>query len=277
MVQEGAMNYHEWIPRPPLGLFVDRVWYMENDARAGGRDRLLPTGTVELVVSLDPVPGRIYPRDELSKGSHFEAVVCGPHSEFFTIDTDRKEEVVGVHFRPGGAWPFFEPPPDQMHNSHVSLDLLWGASAAAELRERLLEAPTPERKLREMSQVLEEQVVRPLSPLPAVAYALREFGNQQRWRTVAEVTQQIGLSQRRFIQVFREAVGLSPKLFCRIGRFQQVLQHIQRGTSVGWSQLAMSCGFYDQAHFIHEFQAFAGINPSAYLTSKGERLNHLPV
>jgi AraC-like DNA-binding protein len=154
---------------------------------------------------------------------------------------------------------------------------LWGASAAAELRERLLEAPTPERKLREMSQVLEEQVVRPLSPLPAVAYALREFGNQQRWRTVAEVTQQIGLSQRRFIQVFREAVGLSPKLFCRIGRFQQVLQHIQRGTSVRWSQLAMSCGFYDQAHFIHEFQAFAGINPSAYLTSKGERLNHLPV
>ena len=91
------------------------------------------------------------------------------------------------------------------------------------------------------------------------------------------MTERIGLSPRRFIQVFREEVGLTPKLFCRIRRFQEVLGLIGRGQHVEWAEVALACGYFDQAHFIHDFRAFSGLNPKAYLAHRGEHLNHVPL
>jgi methylphosphotriester-DNA--protein-cysteine methyltransferase len=92
------------------------------------------------------------------------------------------------------------------------------------------------------------------------------------------VTDQIGLSQRRFIQVFRDEVGLTPKLFCRIQRFQEVLRRIGKGQQFEWVDVALDCGYYDQAHFINDFQAFSGLNPTAYLAHPRDRNpNHVPI
>ena len=96
-------------------------------------------------------------------------------------------------------------------------------------------------------------------------------------RTVAEVTGLIGLSPRRFIQVFSAEVGLTPKLFCRIRRFQRVVRHIAKEERVEWADVAADCGYFDQAHFIHDFRAFSGINPTTYLAQRTEHLNHVPI
>jgi transcriptional regulator GlxA family with amidase domain len=94
-------------------------------------------------------------------------------------------------------------------------------------------------------------------------------------RAVSSVTDQIGLSERRFIRLFAEQVGLTPKLFCRVQRFQKVLRHIARSSSIDWTEIALSCGYFDQAHFIHDFRAFSGINPSLYVTNKTQFQNHV--
>jgi AraC-like DNA-binding protein len=75
-------------------------------------------------------------------------------------------------------------------------------------------------------------------------------------------------------------VGLSPKLFCRVQRFQQVLKIVRREREVDWAEIALGCGYFDQAHFIHDFHAFSGINPSKYLANYKDfprHHNHLPV
>ena len=84
-------------------------------------------------------------------------------------------------------------------------------------------------------------------------------------------------SQRRFIQLFSNEVGLTPKLFCRVNRFQRVVRSLASIEEVDWAEVALDCGYYDQAHFIHDFQDFAGITPSAYLEHCTEHLNHVPL
>lgn len=77
--------------------------------------------------------------------------------------------------------------------------------------------------------------------------------------------------------MFTEEVGLTPKLFCHIRWFQEVLRLIQRRRQVEWANIALACGDYDQSHFIRDFWAFSGLNPTAYLRVRGEHLNHVPL
>lgn len=271
------MINHTYIPSPPLSNFVAMFWYYEGCVMPHAKERLLPTGTTELVISLNQERIVTYSGQQPDTPLFFRSgVICGPHSEFFLIDTAQEETVIGVHFKPGGAFPFFKLPSSELHNSHVSLDDLWG-SIAADLREQVLEARTPEAKFQALERCLLAQLAKPLAYHPAVAYALNEFHCVPHTRTIAEVTDQIGISARRFIQVFSEQVGLTPKLFCRVRRFQEVLQQVGMSNDVEWADVASSCGYFDQAHFIHDFQAFSGFTPTAWLALRGEHANHVPL
>src|SRR5262249_52460939 len=113
---------------------------------------------------------------------------------------------------------------------------------------------------------------------PAVALALNAFHGTPEIGRVAEVTGRIALSPRRFIEVFTKEVGLTPKLFCRVRRFQQVLKVISGdGLDVDWADVALSCGYFDQAHFNHDFRGFSGICPSTYMATKTEHFGHVPI
>ena len=258
------MNLLSYFPPPPLADFVDMFWLMDRPAPAHRRERLLPMGTTELVIDLREGSGLRLPR------------LCGPHSESFVLDTAPQASVMGVHFKPGGAFPFFDMPAGELHNTRLSLDDLW-AGRAAELRERLLEAPTPRARFQTLERFLLAQAVRPLRRHPAVTFALRAFHDRSQLPSVSSVVDRTGWSQRRFIEVFRDEVGLTPKLFCRVVRFQQVLKRIHCRRAVDWAALAVACGYYDQAHFIHDFQDFSGLNPTTYLQVRGEHLNHVPL
>ena len=106
---------------------------------------------------------------------------------------------------------------------------------------------------------------------PAVRFALALFDDSQGARPVSDVVGRIGISSRRFVELFRSEVGLSPKLFCRIRRFNETLRRVEQMTDVDWGDLALSCGYFDQAHFNHDFHAFSGINPSTYLKERTSR------
>jgi AraC-like DNA-binding protein len=266
------------IPKPPLSSFVDLFWFYDGYSPGPHKkERLMPDGSVELVINLKENEARIYDRQNLDQFNRFPgAVLCGPHSNFFVIDTEQQGSVMGIHFRPGGAFPFFKLPAGELHNMHVSLEDLWGRKADL-LRQQLLEAPTPREKFRTMEECLLAQALRPLERHRAVDFALHLFGKCHAAPAMADVSDQIGISSRRFIQLFANQVGLTPKLFCRVRRFQQVLQTIRTGKDFDWVDLAAGCGYFDQAHFIHDFKAFSGINPTTYMSARREHLNHVPI
>jgi len=105
--------------------------------------------------------------------------------------------------------------------------------------------------------------------------ALRAFEDPN-LTSVANVNELTGLSAKRLIALFREEVGLTPKAYWRVRRFQGALRRIDRGKRNG-AQLAAELGYFDQAHFDREFRAFCGLSPSQYLAREVERPNHVPL
>jgi len=271
------MSLLRYKPSPPLSYFVDVFWLHESYDVPHEYERLLPDGTVELVINLREDRIRVY---DPHHPRHFHTiagcVVSGPRSEFFVIDTEGEAMTIGVHFKPGGAFPFFKSPPVELTNQSVALDCLWGA-ASPRLRERLLAAPTPEQKFRVFEHCLLEELRKPLTRHPAVGFALEQFSGSSGLPSVAHVVERVGFSQRRFIELFSDEVGLTPKLFSRVSRFQSLIRIAHARDNINWAQLALDCGYYDQPHFVHDFQSFAGITPTVYLQLRTEHVNHVPL
>jgi AraC-like DNA-binding protein len=180
-----------------------------------------------------------------------------------------------VHFRVGGAFPFFDRPTSELHNVRISLEALWGRKAGV-LVEEVLAAPTPDAKFDVLERVL-LATARAVNRHRAVTIALRELSDVTGGRGVAHVTDAVGMSQRRFLERFRREVGMAPKLFARVQRFQSVVETVHTLDEVNWTDIASACGYFDQAHFIHDFRAFSGFTPTAYFALKSEHRNHVPM
>ena len=272
------MQFVRYAPSAPLSAFVNCLWYWEGAPQTHSKERLLPNGEPAVIFNLRDDPIRIYDAQDVSRyGSYGHAVLSGARSNCFVIDTDQQDRVVGIQFRPGGAFPFLRMPASEAENASVDLEDLW-PRRTGEIRERLLAASSVASMLADLERCLLEQLVRPLELHPAVVYALGQFRRSAHAGRVAAVTDRIGLSSRRFIELFRRQVGLTPKVFCRVRRFQHVLGTIHHSkTDVDWAQIALECGYYDQPHFIHDFQSFSGLTPSGYIAVATPHLNHVPL
>jgi AraC-like DNA-binding protein len=269
------MQLLSYRPRAPLADFVDRFWLSCGAAPAHQMERLLPNATVELIINLHQDRIYLYDRNDYHRcGSVPGCIVSGPRSGFFVIDTQDQMATMGVHFWPSGAFPFFRLPLSELADQSLALDVLWGAGAA-ELRERLLATPLPEGKFRVLEAFLREQLAKPWRRHPAVSFGIQQL--RVAGQSVAKVADKAGISQRSFIQLFNEQVGLPPKRFGRVSRFQKAIQSAHGCSDVDWAALAIDCGYYDQAHLIHDFQSFAGITPTTYLQQRTLHLNHVPL
>src|ERR1700722_5924317 len=273
------MNFHHHVPGAPLNHFISMMWFGDDYVVPHRLERVLPTGDMALIINLWENRTRVYNADDPRKCKTFEgSIVVGAYSAFTVIDTDEQRATAGVTFRPGGAFPFLGLPAGELQDSNASLSDLWGHRAASDLREQLLAAHSPQAKFKILERTFLGRINSLLEPThSAVSFAVENFRHRPQ-RPISSVTDQIGLSDRRFIQLFSRQVGLTPKLFCRVQRFQQVLRNITTlaaGSVIDWPQIALRCGYFDQAHFIHDFRAFSGINPTTYLANKTQFQNHV--
>jgi AraC-like DNA-binding protein len=262
-------------PTMPLAAVVECLWYWEGAPGPHLQERLLPQAQSAMILNLREEPIAIY-EDDRGARRYGTAVFSGARSSCFTIDCNQQERVVGVQFAPGGAFPFFRMPMSELEDASFDMADLWGGEAAW-VRERVLAAPTPRAMLHVLEQCLIERLRAPDCLHPAIIYMAGELDICDRPARVQAVTQQIGLSQRRLGQIFHEQIGVSPKTFHRVRRFQHTLQRLRGVRRVDWAELAIECGYYDQAHLSHDFRNIAGMTPSAYLAAATEHLNHVPL
>jgi AraC-like DNA-binding protein len=270
------MFYRSYTPGPPLGGFIGRFWLC-SDTPSHPCERILPSGTIELVFNLCDDEIRIYDPAHHDRCRRFSgAVVSGAYSSFFVIDPLVHASIVGVHFRPGGAFPFLGIPAGELANTHVDLADLWGP-LASQLRERLCDA-TPAQRFSVLEAALASRLYHPPQRHDAVSLALNAFEQIGGKVRVRDVARRVGLSQRRFIQVFAAEVGLTPKLYERIRRFQQARQLARKAPAPDWASVAAECGYFDQSHLIRDFCAFSGLSPIAYLSQQSEDVlpHHVP-
>jgi len=265
------------VPVPPLSSFVKCFWYWHGAPTTHAKERLMPNGEPSVIFNLGNDPIRIYDADDPRRyGEYGWSVVSGARTKCFVIDTSQEERVFGIQFHPGGAFPFFRVPSAELENRSVDLEDLWPRTAN-ELRERLLSSRTVEMMFDAAERYLFAQLVKPLELHRGVAFALGHFCQRPHTSKIGLVLRETGLSERRFIELFHEQVGLTPKAFCRVRRFQRVLESVHGAREVDWAQVALECGYYDQPHFIHDFREFSGLTPTQYVARATEHLNHVPV
>jgi AraC-like DNA-binding protein len=250
-------------------------WYYSGQGPAHRCERVLPDGSAELVINLDDIPRKRFdPVDSRRFQTVRRAWISGPQPEFILIDVLPQATMVGVHFKPGGLAPFAGLPVGELAGHVVELESLWGP-AAQDLRDNLLEAPLIEDKFNCLQSFLEERMQRRARPID-VAAALGQF-LQEPGSSIATVARKLGVSHKHLIHCFRTEVGLSPKQFCRIRRFQTALANLQTKPEVDWADFACATGYYDQSHLIHDFQTLSGLTPSRYLRQSGADTRFVPV
>jgi AraC-like DNA-binding protein len=190
------------------------------------------------------------------------------------IDTDAQYDVVGACIVAGGLRMLAPHAAHELAESDVPLESLWDVRGVARLRERLLACVSPSERLHVLEEALIERC-RPHLLHPAVAFALEAFAGSPAVTRVDEVVRASGFSARYLIERFKSQVGLTPKRFCRVRRFQLAVHRAHLGRREEWAHIALDCGFYDQAHLINEFRDFAGLPPSAYLAGRTPHQNHV--
>ena len=258
------MFYLTYAPGPPISEFVDYFWLFDG-GQTPRKERIVPSGTSELVINLRDDEIRIHKGEQSKQHQCLSgAVVSGTYSRIFVIDAMQHESMLGVHFKPGGAFPFLGALASELTDAHADLADLWGRSAG-ELRERLCDVCTHRERFQIMEEVLTNRLRRSRKGHLGVAIALNGFGPYGTRASVRDVARDVGICQRRFSKVFAAQVGLTPKVFCRILRFQQVRTLADQIKKPDWAQIATTCGYFDQPHLINDFQEFSGFSPTVYL------------
>jgi len=267
------MSIYRHIPLPPLAQYVAWLWFYDDFQPDHDREHVLPDGTFDLIFNLENRPRKLFDRKNAAQFRSFKrGWLSGAHEEFLIIDALPDSTMIGAHFKPGGAARFLGLPAGELCRQVVEADALWGREIW-EWRDRLLEAPGARAKFGVFERMLLQRMTAggaSGSRNRGVSWAIDQFVREPHLQSIAAVSHQLGVSHKQFIEQFRREVGLTPKLFCRIRRFQEVLGRIHSQKMVNWADIACGCGYFDQAHFVNDFLAFAGLNPSAYLDRRLE-------
>ncbi|NUO52821.1 MAG: helix-turn-helix transcriptional regulator [Polyangiaceae bacterium] len=274
-ILEGPMQFVSRTPCSTLAPFVDYIWALQ-DAPAHAREGIVPSGTFELVVNLQEDRFRIYDANARGCRRFSGAMISGTYTKPFVIDTREHASIVGVHFRPGGAHPFLGVPASELTDAHVDVSALWGRPAG-ELRERLCAVSTTAERFDVLEAYLRMRLRRAPAGEAAVSAALEHLSGAG--RSIALIARDLGMSHRRFIEVFTRQVGLTPKRFDRIQRFQRALSVTLASKQRNWTELALDCGYYDHPHLLREFGTFATSTPAelARRQSHEMKANHVAV
>lgn len=265
------MLFRTYVPRPPLSEFIDDFWLYEGYEGEHPHERILPSGTFEIVFNLQEDELRIYEASAPAKCRRFSgAVISGPYAGSFMSDTAEEAAILGVHFKPGGAFAVVGLLAGEFINTHVDLRAIWGP-AASTLRERLCELNHPNDRFQLLERALLERLFDRPDRHGAVRVGLDVLMRTHGRARIRDIASAVDLSQRRFVEVFTVEVGLTPKLFGRVQRFQHAVALSRSATKVDWAQFAVECGYFDQSHLVHEFVEFTGLSAAEYWRQQ----NHL--
>jgi AraC-like DNA-binding protein len=245
-----VQSYRERFPAPRLAAHVSSVWEMRVGAVGGAYEhRTVPNGSVEISYELGA--------DRVE--------VSGPQRLPTVASLEPGTIVVGVRLRPGAAPSILGAPASALVELQVEVDRLWSGEVGT-LAERLAEAGSPAAVARLLEDEVAARAAVAREPDALVAHAV---GRLQPWlrEDVGTLASDLYVSSRHLRRRFLAALGVGPKAFQRIRRFQGFLALSQGGHAdgVGLARLAQRAGYADQAHLTRASRELTGLTPRAFL------------
>ncbi|OJJ23622.1 hypothetical protein BKI52_04470 [marine bacterium AO1-C] len=252
-------------PPQPLGLFIKQLIYYRDYTAEAVFEHLIPDGHAQLIITLDEQT-RTLTRFENQLDLNLKSSwISGVQSRPVTYVGERNAATLCIQFAPGGLYALTGVPTAQFHNRFVDASLVLG-NEVIQLREQLLQLVSPERILHKTCDFLQQKIFAKTTDNYFETFAHQLLCVHR--DSLAEVSRKTGYSQRYFIQLFKQHMGISPKKYQRLHRFQQALSHLYQAPHTPFVDLAHRYHFYDQAHLINEFRYFTQLTPSQYLTTE---------
>ncbi len=243
---------------------IESILYFKGLTPNHSIERIVPTGHVFLIFELDNIPRNIYDNDTLEPLEKFTKVwVSGTHRNYISISAHQQSEMLVIQFKPAGAFLFLHCPLQELNDLVVPAKEIFGYEIM-ELREQIFVAEHPHTKFNLVSNWLEHRFD---NKKEAPDYLLT-FIDQIQKEPVSNLKQIIDnypATQKQLIVHFKKYVGLTPKYYHRILRFNEILKKVNENENISWTDIAYSCDYSDQSHFIKEFFLFSGFNPQEFI------------
>lgn len=246
-----AVSFHEVAPRAPVAPALAGLFVVECDRDVAAV--AIPRAEVSIVVRL----GVSSP-----DGLDVHAMGVAPQVKRKTLRRGMRS--VTARLRLGTCEAVLGVPAPALAGRIVALEELWGEAAASRLLERVAGAGDVHAAASLLERAVAERLVRGVRRSDrelAVAAAAEMLTTSN----VGEVADELGVSERHLRRTFQETVGVGPKAFARLTRFERAVRAARGAAPVSWAAIAATAGYYDQAHLIAEFRAIAGVTPRALL------------
>jgi len=267
------VEYVSVVPRPPLDELIDDLYYLAG-APPYARLTLPPAPTALLIINLGE-PFRIRGGADITTAEYADGCVVTTPTRAYEFGYPPQTRSVGVHFKPWGLAPFLPMPAADLCDHPVTVEQVWGRPAVAELRDRLAAVAGPY----EMLTLLEDELLarlRDTADLRLVRHTSSVIAATGGAVTIGDLTEAAGVSSTHLARRFKGLIGITPKRLARTYRFTTTVLAIDPTEPIDWSEVAANAGYFDQAHFAHEFRAFTGLTPTRYVEIRRRFLREHP-
>lgn len=259
------------------------LWSCEDYRPSHRLEFKLPDASLSWIINLRENRFRVFEGNRLDRDLYLPgSLIAGPRSSYYYLDTTDQQSCLGIRFKPGGALPFLGDLVGELKDADIPLQEGLGRQAEVDgLRERLQETTGAEQRFQCMERYLLRSLERRMADPRghrAVAYALDRFDHSPADApTIASLADMANLSTERFIRVFKQEVGLTPKAYASIARFKLAVRLIRVQRSRPDTEMALSCGYYDQAHLYREFHKYANMTPTELFHRQDMVNQHVPL
>jgi len=236
------MSYAEFLPDKSLRPFIECYWIHSNNLLP---HIVLPDGCIDIV--FNEATGFVV-------GTMTTPIIVEPLGDF-----------VGVRFRSGKASTFLDFDASELTDQKTELRNVAGRDGSA-LVESLFDAKNFTEKIKLLNKNLSLWFRDKNNG--NVDYVIRKIMESQGNVSINSICHSLDLSRQHLAQLFQEFVGIRPKQFARVIRFQALLKNVGQSPKINWADEAAMLGYYDQAHLISDFRQFSGTSPEKFTTTR---------
>lgn len=255
------MDYKEITPIAALQPFIKCFWVLKGEDPLPQPERIFPDGCMELIFHRTSSYSRLEDNKAIKQPATF---IMGQATKALFFLPTPFTSIVSVRFQPFGLAAFTQLPPDEFTNTEVTLEHLWGKKAL-ELEEKVNTLST-DKAIAVLQHFFFELLCQNKLPhtfeaISAISGIMKKNGGEN---TINYWAEQANLSERQFNRNFKTLIGISPKDYLKIVRFNKVLEIFNNSDPYTFGALAQQCGYYDQAHFIKDFKEYTGTTPKGF-------------
>lgn len=267
------MEYVSRAPRPPIDSLIHDLYYLGGEPPY--RRLTLPAAPAPLLIVNLGTPFHIRAGNDVESSEYDDGCVVSAPTRAWDFSYPIPSRSVGVHFKPWGLAPFLPMAAVELCDRPATIEQVWGRSNIAELRDQLAVATEPDHML----TLLEEALMRQLREIPGldlVRHVSTAIAMTDGTVPIGDLAAAKGVSSTYLARRFKDVIGVTPKRLARAHRFSSTVLAIDPAEPLDWADLAARAGYFDQAHFCHEFREFTGLTPTQYVEVRRRFLREHP-